>query len=164
MGDLLPLASLADPVAFLKGARIPVAVSDPVHGARGGEWVSDAFLIWSPSSEGEHWREESIGWCIAFGSLDPADPDVARWCDRKIVQMAHPVQASGITAAFLHVRRDVDTDAAGWIMGVVMGSGIWLTFTIRAEPTDRLAAVPCDEAHIPTARRALILALYGKAP
>ena len=167
MAELFPLSDLRDPVAFLMGARVPI------NGVRDGriEWVKDILwfmghgLVWGASDlKQANWNGMSI---------DLADPDVARWCDRKIaealIRTAHDGRVAwlAVTHSGAHggkvwrvYFRDLDdvTDHAGTFGRDGGGCDPWT----RNLTIPMLANVWRDEAHLPTARAALIRALYGK--
>ncbi len=142
---LLPLSDLRDPVSFLKGARIPITSTS---GNR-FEIVGDCAFIWDPytctygSCPLEHM---DWAWC----SLDLSDPDVARWVDRKI---AAAYSFPEVLAAVLCV---FDGQWCIHLMGVKYPSSVDARFDAAFE------GIPCDDDNIPTARAALLRALFGK--
>lgn len=152
MPELFPLADLRDPIGFLRGARIPV------HSTSGNhiEIVGDAALIWDPTTL-MHGSLPLAHGAWERWSLDPSDPDVARWCDRKIAEALGLPTDDGARLRPPRVNPEL-----GWLLICGLGYPLLPSSGIRKHLRPALAGIPCDEAHIPAARRALVLALFGK--
>ena len=162
MTTLIPLFSLADPTAFLQGARVPlVQPSDPskrwecINGTL-YEQMGCSFEAAVEYDEAADQDAPSRA-AIRVLALDPSDPDVARHCDRRIaealsIKEAKPwaFQSSSLIVIDGHVALAVafDIHIRLWSPAQIHGAaaGVW--------PAD------C----IPTARAALVLALYGRTP
>lgn len=164
--NLILLSDLRDPVSFLSGARIPV------EGRSGGcfEHVGHA-LVSVPEGNvarvGWHW-DEYLDWSGL--TIDPADPDVARWCDQKI---AEATGRDPDNARLKIYHGNAEDPWVGWRCGHHYGwtsannlsrapAGTWVWSKRPELDCPALASVPCDEAHLPAARAALVRALYGK--
>lgn len=144
MAELFPLAHLWGPVAFLTGARIPL--HDPRSTPMRWEWCGDTCLL-------ELVSDRAWGACDlpADLALDLTNEDIARWVDRKI---AEALSIPPEQAAFARLTFDA------------------ITQTYRIESFDGLQRLneraitalgtgPLT-ANIPTARAALLRALFGR--
>lgn len=149
---LLPLSDLRDPVSFLKGARISL------YGSRDGriEWIKD--ILWFMGhglvlGANELQRANWDGF-----SIDLSDSDVARWCDRKIaVHYLTPQYAPIMHSAALGCTEDL------FFLAILGTQGQHSEMALRPHGAlSYLASIPCDAAHIPTARAALVRHLFGK--
>lgn len=159
---LYHLSDLRDPFAFLNGARVPLRSTS----GRQTEWIGDdAFYRINDSFEREflrHWldddEERPTGIdedCARRLSLDLADPDVARWVDRKIA--ANLAWACGyvppVTWGEIRLRD-------GWEVRWGGGHGTRLGLCGVGGVID----TPNDASLIVQARAALVRALFGKVP
>ncbi len=164
---LLPLSDLRDPFAFLQGARIPLRSTFRER----VEWiVDDAFYRIEDSFECDslrRWLDEDeerptgIDWDRARTlSLDLADPDVARWVDRKIAEVvaARILNRSygQIVSAILGISRKA------WVVTALHEDGRVYPWGFYREETQALLSVPVAPANIPAARAALTRAIFGK--
>ena len=156
MTTLIPLSSLADPTAFLQGARVPlVQPSDPskrwecINGTL-YEQMGCSFEAAVEYDEAADQDAPSRA-AIRVLALDPSDPDVARHCDRRIAEhgVGHPCYM-----AILQVVGHA-WDLSSW------SDAPSRKFTREVQALD---GIPCTPEHIPTARAALVLALYGTTP
>ncbi len=146
---LVSLADLRDPSAFLSGARLPLAHRWPLPFTV-VEWCASRLLIgWSDGSI----RVDSLRLeTVRMLALDLADPHVARWVDGKIASIIYP----DVIAATIVARGSREGFGIACLRASEAGVG---TFTGALVPP--LAGIPCDEANIPTARAALLRALFG---
>jgi hypothetical protein len=89
-------------------------------------------------------------------ALDLTDPDVARWCDRKI---AEKVNAGPVLAAALGIEDDERTFSLCY-----MGPrGQYTEFPLRpANNLECLRGIIPTESNLATARAALLRALFGR--
>ena len=167
---MVRLDELADPMAFLTGARVPLTHLWPVP-FRAVEWVVDRILIDAESGPRfDSIRPETV---IMLG-IDCANPDVARWVDRKIGALTY-VSSNEWTLQI--ARRVCREERGGWSMkrtGIAAQFPVWNRHGRACRNTsnhDRLcrldcpalATIPCDEAHLPTARAALLRAFFGRS-
>lgn len=156
MTDPIPLSSIRDPVAFLTGARVPLHQAFRLF--ERVEWSIDQLLLFMGIRAAvDMWRDDRMEMGFA---LDPSNPDVARWCDRKIAEvilarMTRPY--SPILGAALNISRKALVVTTLHADGRVYPWGF-----LREAERMALATIPCDEPHIPAARRALVLALFGR--
>lgn len=152
-----PLTNLREPSVFLQGARLPLLSTTRDR----AEWiVDDAFYQIGDSFEREflrRWLDEDEDRPTGIDedrlrrlSLDLADPDVARWVDRKI---AESYDFPEVVAAVLCV---FDGQWCIHLMGVKYPTSMDARFDSAFD------GIPCDLAHVPTARAALLNAIYGK--
>lgn len=156
MPEFLPLSDLRDPVGFLKGARVPLHDLAPEHPA--DEWhycasyaVRVNLIQHQPGMAGP-WLDFFAADEIppADLALDLSDPDIARWCDRKI---AGRVARHPFLWAVLSCREGF------W--EVIWGSDHEIGRCGMSGLTDLPG---CTTENIPTARAALLRALYGRTP
>ena len=164
------LGELADPMAFLTGARIPMTLATPMATWQRYEWISDRLLVRLCSDRAWVERDGKIDWNLYL--MDLSDPDVARWVDRKIGALTY-VSGDGWTLRI--ARRVCREERGGWSMkrtGIAAQFPVWNRQGRAYRNTsnhDRLcrldcpalATIPCDEAHLPTTRAALLRALFG---
>jgi hypothetical protein len=143
---IVRLDEIADPTAFLTGARIPL-------GSPSGnriEIIGEYLLICNYSGELPltrpvgHW---SPGW-----RLDCADPAVATWVDRKIAATFDVYNPE-----YTCLGR-VDGEWVFWCLGEARGI---VLIERRPALVSVLAHVPQHPDAVPTARAALLRALYG---
>jgi hypothetical protein len=176
MSNHFALSDIRDPVAFLTGARIPLALNAPMATWERYEWASDRLLSRLCSDGVWIERHDQINWGRFL--LDLSDPDIARWCDRKIAH--HPGTSTGHPELTIY-RGDSGDPWRGWTCGMRLGwtsannacswpAGTWTGTEWNPEqqqylkpPFDcpALAAIPCDEANLPAARAAILRALFG---
>lgn len=153
---MFPLSDLRDPFAFLNGARVPLRSTTSEE----AEWIADdvfyricdsyerGFLCIRLDEDTE--RPTGIDPNLVRSlSLDLADPDVARWVDRRIAEGFYGVP---FYAAVLDIC-----------------DGEWRLLTWSEVPNSQepltapcLAAITCGVENVPAARTAIVRALYGK--
>lgn len=144
---IVRLDELADPTAFLAGARVPLTHLWPAQ-FRVVEWVVDRILIDAQSGPRfDFIRPETV---IMLG-LDCSDPDVARWCDRQI----------GKTLGFVNPDHGVLGCTNKWCFWWVGDECPWFLADWRPELNRALSAIPCADANIPLARAAILRALFS---
>lgn len=152
------LEELADPMAFLTGARIPLAHLWPMP-FPAVEWIATRILI--EGSTGPRFDTIRRETTLMLG-LDCSHPDVARWCDRKI---ATALGSDRPDRLFLYAQIGGFGVGKGW----AIGSTSW-TRDGECDESSRGNGVPdapllfdviCDDAHLPTARAAILRALFG---
>ena len=165
MSNRFALSDIRDPLAFLTGARVPLTLATPMATWQRYEWIADRLLVRLCSDRAWIERDEKIDWNLYL--MDLSDPDVARWCDWKIAEIYQhlPRYADDIVANF--------RGAVQWSIGVVgypivdanqwrlryndgLHGGGWLILR-----HDRLSNIPCLASNVPTARAALLRALFG---
>lgn len=152
---VIPLAEI-DAGAVLSGARVPLVV--PSASEARHEWVSDHY--YQRNSYGTAFALDLDALVLSEIFLDPSDPDVARVLDHKIatarlakgdsVRHASTTPILGATLGFFR-------DKWAIVVAHVGGEVYWWT----------LDGMGCDDiepiaANIPTARAALIRALYRR--
>lgn len=141
------LDELADPMAVLTGARVPLTHLWPVP-FRAVEWVVDRILIDAQlGPRFDFIRPETV---IMLG-LDCSNPDVARWCDRKI----------GEAIGFVNPDHGVLGCTNKWCFWWVGDECPWFLADWRPELNRVTHDIPCADANIPLARAALLRALFG---
>lgn len=158
--NLFGLREFLDAGAFLSGARIPLTLAAPMATWQRYEWIADRLLA-RLCSDGA-WVERIVLPDWSFYFLDLSDPDAARWCDRKI---ATALGSDRPERLFLYVQIDGYGAAKGW----AIGSTSWTRNGECDESSHGdgvpdaplLAGVPCDHAHLPAARAAILRALFG---
>lgn len=152
MPELLPLSDLRDPVGFLKGARIPLHDTSSYPMRR--EWCVDTCVLRLVSDE---------AW-VACGltphlALDLSDPDVARWCDRKIAEIVIARMrrtCAPMVSAVLGISRKA------WVVTTLHEDWRCFSWDFYREESLALRTLDAVPAHIPTARAALVRHLFGK--
>lgn len=154
---------------LLDGARVPLVrvAPDPLpewaqpmtEQMRG--WLFSGCYEWRVDGawrfEGDEGRRQDLDW--DWTALDPSDPDVARWCDRRIAFVVVARSWGGtapIIDAVLGLARSM------WKITTLHSDGRCEVWGFYREESVALRAIPCDDAHIPTARAALVLALFGR--
>lgn len=162
MSNLLALSDLRDPAAFLTGARIPLTHQLPMAAWQRYEWIADRLLarLCSDGAWVERVARIAPDWRLYF--IDLSDPDVARWCDRKI---ATALGSDRPERLFLYVQINGYGAGKGW----AIGSTSWTRNGECDESSHGdgvldvplLFDVPCDDAHLPAARAAILRALFG---
>jgi hypothetical protein len=147
---LFGLREFRDAGAFLSGARIPITHVWPLP-FQSVEWAADHFVI---ENDGRLWKDDIRPDTLMMLAIDLSDPDVIRWCDRKIAE------ALGIhDPAFAALSR--------------VGNR-WVMFTLADELDheivgahpglyDLLRTIPEDDEYLPDVRAALLRHLYGSA-
>jgi hypothetical protein len=139
------LDELADPMAFLTGARVPLTHLWPVP-FRAVEWVVDRILIDAQlGPRFDFIRPETV---IMLG-LDCSDPDVARWVDRQISGRLARHKFAWATLAF-----DDGFFEVFWGTRRVIGQ-CGVDHMIGEE-------VPRNESGMPTARASLLRTFFGR--
>lgn len=159
MSNLFALCDLRDPASFLAGSRIPLTLAGPMATWQRYEWIADRLLA-RLCSDGAWVERVTPDW--RFYCIDLTDPDVARWCDRKI---ATALGSDRPDRLFLYAQIDGYGAAKGW----AIGSTSWTRSGECDESSHGdgvpdvplLFDVPCDEARLPSARAAILRALFG---
>lgn len=147
MADLIPLSEI-DALAVLSGARVPLV---PWHGSsyRRLDWCVDCATPIGSALRGAEYDVCALGQLGA--AIDPSDPDVARVLDRRIAE-ARGYQ--GVVVAVLYIE-----------------SGRFRLLVVTSEPRADMPGISDHPAikdiepipaNIPTARVALIRALYPR--
>lgn len=146
----LPLSDLRDPLGFLSGARVPVICGDPMRTCdrvERAEWCDNGALLFHPENVSFWYPKGAAVWTML--ALDLADPDVARWVDRKIAEAYYGVP---FYAAVLDIC-----------------DGEWRLLTWSEQPNSQepltapcLAAITCGAESVPAARAALVRHLFGR--
>ena len=159
MSNLFALQDLRDPAAFLTGARIPLTLAAPMATWQRYEWIADRLLA-RLCSDGAWVERVTPDWHLYF--MDLTDPDVARWCDRKI---ATALGSDRPERLFLYAQTYGDGDAKGWAIGSTSWTpnGQCDEWSHREGVPDAplLRDVTCDDDHLPAARVAILRALFG---
>jgi hypothetical protein len=150
MSNLFALSDLRDPTSFLTGARIPLAHHQPMATWQRYEWIADRLLA-RLCSDGAWVERVTPDW--RFYCIDLSDPDVARWCDRKI---ATEIARSGGNLDAV-TWGEIRVIGGGWDVRWSGGSGTRLNNC----GVEYLVDVPHGSQHIPAARAAIIRALFG---
>ena len=145
---MVKLGELGDPMAFLIGARVPLTLAAPMATWQRYEWISDRLLV-RLCSDGAWVELVTPDW--RFYCIDLSDPDVARWCDRKI----------GKTLGFVNPDHGVLGCTNKWCFWWVGDECPWFLADWRPELSRALSAIPCADANIPLARAAILRALFG---
>lgn len=142
------LEELADPMAFLTGARVPLTHLWPVPFCA-VEWVVDRILIDAESGPRfDSIRPETV---IMLG-VDCSDPDVARWVDR---QIATSLGLSNPDHAVLYY----SNEWCFWLLGDECPRFIG---DLKTGLASVVRGIPCADANLPLARAALIRACCGR--
>lgn len=160
MSNLFALSDLRDPMAFLTGARIPITLAGPMATWQRYEWIADRLL--ARLCSGGAWVEPMVPLKWRLYYMDLSDPDVARWCDRKI---AADLGSDRPDRLFLYVQNNCYGAGKGW----AIGSTSWTRNGECDESSHGdgvpdvplLFDVPCNDAHLPAARAAILRALFG---
>lgn len=152
MPDLFALADLRDPASFLIGARIPLTLAGSMATWQRYEWCTDRLLA-RLCSDGV-WDERPEPYLGSY-FIDLSNPDVARWCDRKIAEKIAIVNGAteAITWGEIRISR-----GGGWDVRWSGGSGTRL----HNCGVEYLIDVPHGQ-YITQARAALLRALFGGA-
>lgn len=160
---LLPLSDLRDPVSFLRGSRVPLAPK-----SCGGRWECVNGTIYQfiagsleAAEEYDDVADQSVPSRAAIRSLmlDLSDPDIARWCDRKIaaVIIARMRRTyAPIVSAILGVNRKA------WVVTTLHEDGRCFSWGFYREESLALRTLDAVPANIPSARAALLRAFFGK--
>jgi len=152
MSDLYALSALCDPMAFLTGARIPITLAGPIATWQRYEWIADRLQA-RLCSDGAWVERVTPDWHLYF--MDLTDPDVARWCDRKI---ATEIARSGGNLGAV-TWGEIRVIGGGWDVRWSGGSGTRL----HNCGVEYLVDVPHGNQHIPAARAAILRALFGSS-
>ena len=162
---LYPLSDLRDPLAFLSGARVPIAFvpfeGEVLKDDTRIEWSADRmFCAGDDGCAQTLWHEIELP-LLSF-ALDLADPDVARWTDRKIAEVVAARilnrRYGPIVSAVLGISRKA------WVVTALHEDGRVYPWGFYREEAQALRFVPVAPDNIPTARAALVRALFGKVP
>lgn len=154
--NLFGLREFRDAGAFLAGAIIPLVPLPEFgpHAEASVFWCRDHMSLSAAGCENALRADSTILNNFDVASLDLTDPDVIRWCDRKIAE------ALGIhDPAFAALSR--------------VGNR-WVMFTLADELDheivgahpglyDLLRTIPEDDEYLPDVRAALLRHLYGSA-
>lgn len=139
------LNDLADPVAFLTGARIPLAHLWPMP-FPAVEWIATRILI--EGSAGPRFDTIRAETLLMLG-LDCAHPDVARWVDSKIAT------ALGLPE---HAVLSYGNEWCFWLLGDECPRFIG---DLRVGLASAVRGIPRTDANVPLTRAALLRALFG---
>lgn len=149
MSNHFALSDIRDPLTFLAGARIPLTLAVPMATWQRYEWISDRLLVRLCSDGAWVERDEKSDWNLYL--MDLSDPDVARWCDRKI----------GEAFGFINYEQAVFACNNGWTFWFVGDECPWFLSDQRPNINRLLADISCTDANIPIARAVLLRALFG---
>lgn len=152
MPELYPLTDLSDPVAFLKGARIPLTTLPPLSETEDierAEWNVDGVLLVCADDVTLWHPNEQSAWRVF--ALDLTDPDVARWVDRKIAGRATGAADNCLARLVIY--------EGEWMIEV---DGSLKRLRACFDEGYPLASIPCIEPNISAARSALLRALFGR--
>ncbi len=146
MSDVVvKLGELADPMAFLTGARIPLITYTATRIEVVGSFT---VIILANGLCGLHALTDLInmGW-----ALDCSHPDVARWCDR---QIATSLGLPNPEHAVLSYGNE-------WCFWILADECPRFIGDLRTGLASVVRDIPCTDANIPFARAALLRALFG---
>jgi hypothetical protein len=113
------------------------------------EWISDRLLVRLCSDRAWIERDEKIDWNMYL--MDLSDPDVARWVDSKIATSLGLPNPE-------HAALSYGNEWCFWILADECPRFIG---DLRTELANVVRDIPCTDANIPTARAALLRALFG---
>lgn len=141
-----------DALAVLSGARVRLTDTHPIP--KRWEWCADVLLFFGYTGQ---WQTAPLAEMLADLALDPSDPDVARLLDRRIAAILY---GEDFECAWLTVTFGNDPM---WMIRVSSAGHSMQGHRLSVEPTwDAIKGIAPMPANIPTARVALIRALYPR--
>jgi hypothetical protein len=150
---LFGLREFGDAGAFLAGATIPMVPLPEFNPPAGASiyWCRDHMIMSEAGREDALRADACDGKDFDVASLDMEEPDVARWCDRQIATslgLPNPEHA-------------VLSDGNEWCFWLLGNECPRFIGDLRAGLASVVRDIPCTDANIPTARAALLRALFG---